>query len=150
MAPARRSPWIAPPQAVTELPFGGTSEAGSIGEAKILGDRRDRLCRRRICHHRVRFEQPLALNIPSDTSPAFVQAIETGPRHSNEPARSNRPESRCPQMLANDLPHSLLMTYIDLPPSDGEPLRRWDHRRRGDHRADRIGEAREVGLHHGR
>jgi hypothetical protein len=52
-------------------------------------------------------------------------------------------------MLANDLPHSLLPTYVDLPPSDGDPLGRWGDRR-SDHRADCIGEAWEIGRHHGR
>jgi hypothetical protein len=48
-------------------------------------------------------------------------------------------------MLANDLPHLLLPTYIDLPPGDGDPLGRW-----GDRRADRIGEAWEIGRYHDR
>jgi hypothetical protein len=71
---------------VAELPFEGTAEAGGIREAQILGDRRNGLGGRGVGRERMRFEQTLALNVLSDTSPIFAQAIKTGPGHSNEPA----------------------------------------------------------------
>ena len=120
-----RRPQLA--RAVAKLTFEGTAEAGGVCKTQILGDRRDRLRIRRIGQHRMRFEQPLTLNVSGDTSGILEQSIEIRSRHADQPAEDRRPESRGPQVLANDPPHSLFASHVDLRPNDGDtPGRRGD------------------------
>jgi hypothetical protein len=85
----------------------------------------------------MRFEQPLTLNVSSDTSRIFEQSIQIGSGHSDKPRQVRRPQSRSPQVPADGLPHSLVAAHIDLPPGDGDAIgRRGDWG--GDHCANRA------------
>jgi hypothetical protein len=128
---------------VTELTLEGTGEAGGVCETQIVGDRRDRLRARRIGQHRMRFEQPLTLNVAGCTCGILEQSIETGSGHSDQPAEDRRPESRCAQVLPNDPPHPLLASHVDLWPSDGDTLGRRGSRG-GDHRPDRAPKSQAI------
>jgi hypothetical protein len=75
---------------MTELPFEGAAEARGIRKAQILGDRRDRLYSRRTGDDRMRFEQPLAVDVSGNTSHIFEQPIKIGAGHSNEWAQGLR------------------------------------------------------------
>jgi hypothetical protein len=97
----------------------------------------------------MRFEQPLTLNVSSDTSRIFEQSIEIGSGHSDRPTQVRGPQSRSPQVPADRLPHPLLTAHIDLPSGDGDPLGRWGDRR-CDHRANRGRKAGDIGLRHDR
>src|SRR5271165_2494712 len=100
---ARRRRWRQPRQrrphlagAVAELSSERAAETRRICEAQILGDRRDRLFGRGIGQDRMRFEQPLPLNVSGDTSRVLEQPIKIGWRHSDKPAQDRRPEGRRP------------------------------------------------------
>src|SRR5215471_6315818 len=85
-----RRPQLA--RAVTEFTFEGTAETRGVCKTQIVGDRRDRLRARRIGQHRMRLEQPLALNVAGHTSGILEQSIEIGPGHSDQPTEDRRPE----------------------------------------------------------
>jgi len=75
---------------MAELAFKATAKTGRICEAEVFGDRRDRLGVGRISQHGMGLEQPLALNVSSDTAGVFEQSIEIGSGHSDEPGQSLR------------------------------------------------------------
>src|SRR5262249_16777426 len=71
----------------------------------------------RIGQHRMRFEQPLTLDVSGYTSGIFEQPIKIGSGHSNQPVEDRRPKSRCPQVLPNHPPHPLIASHVDCAPA---------------------------------
>jgi hypothetical protein len=133
---------------VAKLSFKVAAEARGICEAEILGDCRNRSGRRGIGQDRLRFEEPLALNVSGDATYIVKQPIEIGTGHPDKPAQSPRPQGRCPQMSAYCLAHPLLAAKIDLSPGCGGALGRWGDRG-GDNRANSARKPREIGLRDG-
>jgi hypothetical protein len=62
--------------AAAKLSFENPAETGSICEAEILGNGRDRLGRRGVQQDGLRFEQSLALDVSGRATFAFEESIE--------------------------------------------------------------------------
>ena len=77
--------------AVAELSFESPAETRGICKAEVLGNCRDRLVRHWVGQDRMRFEQPLELNVSGHAACIFEQPIEIGTGDSDEPAEVLRP-----------------------------------------------------------